>query len=269
MDVIRVSIGSEPSQRIAAKVLKASILRRTSHAVSFSESWEPEAGWSKSMEGVPRLKNGTGFNTWRWLVPAHYGWRGRAIYLDADQVVLADIAELWNALDSDHAFAAVTNAVGIFGKKKTPEPNTVQTSVMVLDCERCDWRAANMIHDVANGRMKYKDFMQARWFDRSRIQSLPPEWNHFGLVTPTTKLLHWSHVKSQPYRNPDHPTAGIFRNELAAAIRMSLVTAGEVKSEIKRGHLHKSYMEVARNVHPDDRNEMLGPHVAGVLRNDL
>ena len=236
MDVIRISIGTEPMQYIASEVLKSSILRRTSQPVEFSESWTPNGGWHPAMQELPRLPRGTKFNVWRWCVPGVYANRGKAIYLDADQVVLDDIAKLWNALLPGNTFAAVCNAQGIFGKKK-PEPGAVQTSVMVMDCDLCRWDIRELSARVVRGEMEYRDLMQARFIHRSDIQELPPEWNHFGIHTEGTKLLHWSHVASQPYRKPNHPTAHIFREELHAAIRAGHVTRGAVAHACMKGHL--------------------------------
>ncbi len=227
MEVIRISIGTEPLQHIPCEVLKASILRRTTRPVEFSQSWTKADGWHPAMEELPRLQ-GTKFSRWRWLVPSLYAHRGKAIYLDADQVVLSDIGELWDSLQDGYAFAAVKNAVGIFGKHKRPEPGAVQSSVMVMDCERCDWNALKFCNKVARGEMPYRDLMQAKFLHDADIQELPPYWNHFGLHQSDTKLLHWSHVKSQPYRKPEHPTAHIFKDELHAGVRAGLVNRSEV-----------------------------------------
>lgn len=237
-EVIRVSIGSEPLQRIPAEVLKSSIIRRTARPVEFTESWSPAGGWHPLMKGVPRLK-GTRFSLWRWLVPQVYQHTGRAIYLDADQVVLADIVELWNSLQHEH-LAAVINAEGFFGDK-IPEKNHVQTSVMVMDCGKCDWDAAHRFRDVEVGRMSYKQLMQAAWLPRYLIRELPPGWNHFGICNQHTKLLHWSHVASQPYRKPDHPTAHVFAGELRAAVEAGHVSQELIRDEIQQGHLHKHW----------------------------
>jgi hypothetical protein len=253
-DVIHVSIGSEPKQEIAAAVLRSSILRRASRPVVFSASWLPESGWHPAIREVPRLQRGTLFNTWRWLVPRCYANRGRAIYLDADQVVLADIAELWDLLEPGKQFAAVTEARGIFGKKK-PEPGAIQTSVMVMDCDACDWNPGTLIAQVAAGSLAYRDLMQGRFLERSRIQSIDPAWNHFGICEPETKLVHWSHVASQPYRKPEHPTAGVFRQELHAAIRAGHVRRGDVFKACANGGLCMTW----GNNLPDDADPITPP----------
>lgn len=241
-EVIRVSIGSEPLQYVPMLVLMSSILRRTSRPVEFTASWTEAAGWHPLMAAAPRLR-GTKFSLWRWLVPQVYENKGLAIYLDSDQVVLADIGELWDAMGDavSVSIAAVINAVGVFGKNKTPELDHVQTSVMTMDCERCSWDAESLFRQVEAGTLAYRDLMQAAWLRRWQIKELPPEWNHFGIHTPQTKLLHWSHVASQPYRCPDHPTAHIFRAELQSAIEAGHVSRDVVRSEVKQGHLHRSY----------------------------
>lgn len=229
---IRCSIGTEPSQLIPCEVLKSSILRRTSRPVEFTESFSPD-GWDSRMI---YLSHGTGFSGWRWAVPDVYDRTGKVIYLDADQVVLADIAELWESLPAGKAFAAVINAVGIFGKK-TPEPNHVQTSVMVMDCGHPVWATVRQIIPA----ISYRNLMQATWLPRSDIHELPPEWNHFGIVTPETKLVHWSHVKSQPYRNPEHPTAHVFQRELFDAIDAGHIDRELLRDEVRKGHVAAVY----------------------------
>jgi hypothetical protein len=191
---------------------------------------------------VPRLKRGTRFNTWRWLVPELYG-SGKAIYLDADQIVLTDIAELWNAITARCAIAAVRRAVGFFGKK-APDPDKVQSSVMVMHCEALRQLApTERISDVHQGNLAYRSLMQAEWIPHEQVLELPPEWNHFGIVTPGTKLCHWSHVASQPYRNPDHPTADFFYQELLASIQASHVRLEDVREATRGGHLATSYLK--------------------------
>jgi hypothetical protein len=239
---IRISIGTEPKQFVPSEVLKHSIRRRASRPVEFVESWSPVSGWHPATDGTPKIKNGTAFNTWRWITPSLWP-DGRAIYLDADQVVLADIAELWDALPEGKAIACVCHAVGFFGDKQ-PEPGKPQTSVMVMDIPTLLNRMwPNPIEMVADGLLAYRDLMQAAWLDRSLIAELPPEWNHFGIKRADTKLLHYSHVKSQPYRNPTHPTAWVFADELKAAVADGVLTRKQLKKEIAEGHLAAAFCD--------------------------
>lgn len=246
-----MSIGSEPMQLIPALVLKSSILRRTQHPVEFTESWSPDSGWSRSLTDKPSLKSGTKFSGWRWVVPEVYGNTGKAIYLDADQVVLADIAELWGMLDSGMMFGAVCNVdpAGLWGKTTLAKSrkrykNKVQTSVMVMNCRQCEWDTEKLFMDVHVGRLQYRDLMQADFLPRDRIQEISPRWNDFGIVLPETRLVHYSHVASQPYRNPDHPTARVLENELRYAIESGSVSRDLLSEEADKRHIHRRWAEL-------------------------
>jgi hypothetical protein len=58
--------------------------------IASRESRSPWFGWDMSRWATP-------FSGFRWAVPELCGFEGRAIYLDSDLIVMADIAELWNA----------------------------------------------------------------------------------------------------------------------------------------------------------------------------
>ena len=242
VEVIRISIGTEPSQYVASQVLRSSILRRTNRPVVFTESWTPEGGWHPLFNAAPAVRKGTKFSTWRWLVPAVYQHAGRAIYLDADQVVLGDIGELWDLLPAGKSIAMVRNAVGIFGKK-TPEPNHWQTSVMVMDCGRCEWDTDALFNGVNEGLQQYRDLMQATWMASDDLHEIDPAWNHFGICTPETKLLHYSHVSSQPWKNPAHQTVDVWWREFREALNSKHVTMGDVEHAAHEGHLHKKFLK--------------------------
>lgn len=236
--IVRCSLGSEPSQWVACEVLKHSIRRRTERPVEFVESWSKSQGWHPLMAAAPKLKGGTGFNVWRWLTPQLFG-HGKAIYLDADQVVLADIGELWDQLQAAKTIAVVTEAVGIFGPKKTPEPGKLQTSVMLMDCAKLRQAMHPCpIGACVAGTMAYRDLMQATWLPRKEVQTLAPGWNHFGIVNEQTKLIHYSHVSSQPYRRPDHPAAWVFGVELRQAVADGVISVKQLKEEADAGHIH-------------------------------
>lgn len=251
-ETIRIAIGSEPLQRIAADVLKHSILRRTERTVQFVESWTID-GWHPILKEIPKLPRGTRFNTYRWCLPGLFG-QGKAIYLDSDQIVLSDIGELWDSLPDGATIACVCNAVGVFGKRQ-PEPGKPQTSVMVADVGRMAALMAKYarghndrgpVQDCAAGGLVYADLMQGAWIPRGQIAELHSYWNHFGICTDATKLIHFSHVASQPYRCPDHPFAGVFWGELRDAVERGSIGMQAVDEETERGHLHAIYAKRLR-----------------------
>lgn len=239
-DVIRVSIGTDPTQALPCAVLKSSILLRASRPVEFTESWTAENGWHPLMTRDASLKGkGTAFSWWRWLVPEVYGNEGRAIYQDVDQVCMCDIGELfdWPLFDSmddldddereqagpaQKMFAAVIGAEGHIGDRGTAHELAVQTSVMLMDCAACDWSYPTLARQVLAGtieakpghgidphwaneknpqRAAYSRLMQAHWIDRDRIAPLPAEFNHFNIYEPgRTKIYHSTHSASQEWK---------------------------------------------------------------------
>src|SRR5687768_13006465 len=54
-----------------------------------------------------RLGGATAFSVARFAIPEWCGYEGRAIYCDSDQIVLTDIAELWNHRLDGHSLSAV------------------------------------------------------------------------------------------------------------------------------------------------------------------
>ncbi len=257
-----VMVGTEPQQHIAGKVLESSIRRTTKEDINFIFSWDKENGWIAEMKLYPSLGHGTDFSTFRWLVPKvarRLGLTGRVLYLDADQVVFSDIRELFYwPMWQTHKVALVKNARGTFGKNKVPEKGKSQTSVMLMDLDKCDWDYEQLAKKVRKGvlaeecfvktgklsKNSYAALMQLAWMKDNEICELPPCWNDFNLVEPDTKLVHWSCVRDQPYRNPKHVTVKYFKRELRKAVDAGHITREELEYEIKKKHLHPSFRAI-------------------------
>lgn len=235
--MIRIIVGTERSQYLPQKVLEFSIKKQTKEKID--------------IKFVTQTKNrvgGTNFGFVRFHVPYLCNYSGKAIYLDADQLLLDDINKLYQSLDSDHAIALVNNPKGFFGKKTVGNHN--QTSVMVLNCDQLlDWNPDKMFTQVkpnrkelTNKEIHYRDFMMLTWFDSNKIVSLNPKWNHFNVVLEDTSLVHFSHVKSQPWKNPQHELANYWGTWLSEAIKNKHIKRTELLNEIFRGHIHRHYL---------------------------
>lgn len=234
---LTVYIGTEEDQLIPQKVLEYSIRRNTKSPVNV-----------RSVKQEMDRVGGTNFGFVRFLVPHMNGYQGKAIYLDADQLVFTDINELANELDEKHAIALVNKPKGTFGNKPVGQHN--QTSVMVLNCSKLrDWNPQTMFaHIVPNraeiqpGQIHYRDFMMLTWFNDAMIQSVDPRWNHFNIVEPDTKITHFSYVRNQPWKNPSHPLAGFWGKWLQDAIRSGAVGRLELLKEMRRGAIHWRFL---------------------------
>jgi len=135
---------------------------------------------------------GTPFSCFRFAVPELCGFQGRAVYLDADMLVLGDVRELLE-LPLVSGYHTV---------------NEIRTDVSVIDCayfkDRSWWPS---IADMKpSGRLTYH-YCQILKHNKAISTSLPACWNVCDPMTPckdpgTTgcKLLHYTVVPTQPYR---------------------------------------------------------------------
>lgn len=235
--MIRIVIGTEANQYAAQKVLECSIRENTKKPVEI-----------RFLTQDCRRVGGTNFGFVRFQVPKLFNYEGRAIYLDADQVVLADIEGLWDSLGENFAVALVQNPAGSFGGKEIKRGN--QTSVMVLDCAKLrDWDPGKMFdcvipnrEELRPGKIHYRDFMMLSWMDSAKIQELDNRWNCFNVVLPETKLVHFSHVRSQPWKDPSHICTSFWKAWLVKAMRRGFLKRRELVQEILRGHVHASFL---------------------------
>jgi lipopolysaccharide biosynthesis glycosyltransferase len=234
--MIKVVIGTEASQYIPQRVLQYSIERGTPGVEVYVRT-----------QAEKRL-GGTKFGFVRFHVPSMFGFQGKAIYLDADQIVLTDLNELAHLLDDNHKLALVCHPEGFFGH--SPVPQRLETSVMVLNCSQLqNWQPETLFNRVVpNGallqtdQIHYRDFMWLTWMDKSDILCLDPAWNHFNILKDNTKLLHFSHVSSQPWKNPRHQLTEFWSHWLAQAMAAGYVNRLDLLQAILKRHIHPYFL---------------------------
>lgn len=111
---IKLFIGCDPNNSDLEQmmVLDYSLHKHTSEPVEIiwmQLSRDPSSIWysnPQTGEGWHTEKWATPFSGFRWAIPEYCGFSGRAIYMDADMVVLDDIAKLWQHPISDEAILA-------------------------------------------------------------------------------------------------------------------------------------------------------------------
>ncbi len=229
-------IGTEANQFVTQRVLQYSI----------------DVSASQPVLTIPLKQRvnrvgGTNFGFVRFMVPSKSNFSGRSVYLDADQVVLSDIIKLFLELPASHAIGLVTKPEGTFGGKVISEGN--QTSVMVLSCDQLsDWIVPDLFSNVVPNRKEllenqihYRDFMSLKWFDQTKIFSVSPTWNHFNIVRDDTNLTHFSHVRSQPWRDPSHELSDWWNGWLVRSVKDRYLSKTRLRYEILRGHVHPRF----------------------------
>ena len=118
-DIIKVFVGCDPNNCDLEQmmVLDYSIHKHTSLPVEIiwmQLSRDPNSYWysdPKTGEGWNTTKWATPFSGFRWAIPEYCDYTGRAIYMDADVVILSDLAELWqHPIEGSAIVAAKTKA---------------------------------------------------------------------------------------------------------------------------------------------------------------
>ena len=189
---------------IAEKVLRYSIEKHASVSVDITTMdytlgghW---ANWNRGREtGEPTYESNsrneegkrsvwyTDFTNFRWAIPEICGFQGRAIYVDVDIILLANIQELFE-LPMSHPVLSLT---------------TQQSSVMLMDCAAFkNIEAWPSLDEMKTSEMQIKDYAQILQ-DTDSFGELPKEWNCLdgkGFKKKKTKLVHYTDMHTQPWR---------------------------------------------------------------------
>jgi len=155
----------------------------------------------------------TKFSNFRWAVPEVHGFRGRAVYMDVDQLVLKDPKELFELeIPEDKAWLAI---------------DPTRTDVMVFDCAKfedlANWPSLAEMKRSMDSVGHYSDRIEHLW------HPLPQRWccNDGGIMSEqgnkfqteeydpeVTCLLHYTQMDWQPwkpypgkFKYPPHPHA--------------------------------------------------------------
>jgi hypothetical protein len=240
IEPMRVFCGLDESQIVAARVLEYSIRRHASRPVRFFPMLNVPTPEPKD----PKNRGRTGFSFSRFHIPKLAGYSGRALYVDADMQVFADMAQLWD-IPFDGAKVMCT-------RQDEPPPQWKdsswfkpgrQMSVMMLDCSRLDWRIEDIIGGLDEGRYTYEELMfKLCVVDPDEINdNLPPAWNHLEHYEPgETKLLHYTVVPTQPWKNDSSPLRTLWEPEFEAARNAGVVHRDEAFQLARRGHIKPS-----------------------------
>lgn len=216
---LHIAIGTEPRAALPQLVLEHSILRRTKQAVEFHPL---NADFAYDARGIPL---GTGFSLRRWFIAHRFRGLDLCAYLDADQLVLADVEELFAEAEGDFAFW--TSVVG----------GVANSAVSVFDCRRCaafPWTADAITAKLRGGtKAAYRAFMRDGGQPQAR-GDISGDWNSLDAYVPgRTKLVHMTNESRQPWRFTGHPLLGLWEAELRSALKAGYVAKTLVREQLR------------------------------------
>lgn len=195
-DTIKVFVGCDPNNCDLEQmmVLDYSIHKYTSLPVEIvwmQLSRDPESFWYSNPEigeGWNTTKWPTPFSGFRWAIPEYCNYSGRAIYMDADMIVLSDLAKLWaHPIEGNAIVAAKTNA------------DMTRLCNCVWDCSL----AKNTIPSLTKLRKDSKShrrMMRLIKNDPSLVEPYQDSYNCVdgeGLAIDDIRILHYSDMGTQ------------------------------------------------------------------------
>jgi hypothetical protein len=191
--MLTIFCGYDNRESVGYGIFANSVVRRASVPVAFVPL------------NANGLKQGTNeFTLSRFLVPHLMGYKGRAVFADAsDMVCDGDVAEL------QHLLSKLEGAVGVVKhdyktKHRTKyvgtdmhSPNVDYkrknwASLMLINCERPAWQSVTPETIEA---MPMLDLLQFKFLADTEIESIPDEWNRLvdeDQPVEGAKILHWT-----------------------------------------------------------------------------
>jgi lipopolysaccharide biosynthesis glycosyltransferase len=242
-EVIRIYVGTDRSQLLAVSILEYSIKRHTTAKVEVI----PMLDLPVPVPNDPRNRQRTGFSFSRFCIPKLAGYKGNAIYMDADMLVFRDIRELWG-IPFDGAKIIIqkeikfqdktTNKVGAPRKRKK------QCAVMLLDCDRLNWDTERIIVGMDEGKYDYEKLMYDMCIlDESEIKyGVPFEWNSLEHWDSETRLIHYTDVYTQPWAECGHKLGYLWLDEVRRMMSEEKLDEAAIQEEIDLGYFRPSLL---------------------------
>jgi lipopolysaccharide biosynthesis glycosyltransferase len=184
--MIRIFIGIDYREMIAAHVLMHSILARTSLPVSFVPVMPSAMPATFTRARDEKATNE--FSDLRFMVPHLCDYKGWAIFMDCDMLVRTDISDLWGRRDPRYAVQVVKHqqrpieSYKYLGTQQTIYPKKNWSSLMLFNCEKCSALTPEYV-SLASGL----DLHQFKWLGSdAEIGALPEGWNYLVGHDPET-----------------------------------------------------------------------------------
>lgn len=239
---IRIYIGTDPSQLLGAKIFEYSVRRHTDAPVEFDTMMDVTWPFPKDPGNQP----GTNFSFHRFAIPQRAGFHGKALYVDADMLVLRDIRELWNT--------PFDGATVLCAPSSDPAKKRRQLSVLLLDCDRLTWDVDKIITEGLDaGKFTYDQLIYDLAIEpQGQLrEGLSANWNSLDKYEPEkTCLVHYTELKRQPWLSRKNKCGLLWVEYLRDAIKDGVVTENEIAEAAKKGWARPSLLSLLRTPRP-------------------
>lgn len=257
VEPLRIFVGTDDSQIIAHRVLEYSIRKSASVPVVVT----PMLNLAHPIPKDPANKPRTTFSFCRFMIPEQCGFRGRALYLDADMLVFGDIAELMDLpFGSRAVLCTAPEPTEAWDAHQATFLGRRSVAVLLLDCERLPWKVDEIIAGLDAGRYTYEQLMSELCIvpPDEIADTIPPEWNDLERHDPgRTKLVHFTVVPTQPWKNDENSLNELWMSWYREAVEAGAVPPEEVEALIAAGRAKPSLAAALRRA-PSRRAVLTG-----------
>ncbi len=203
-----VFIHTNHKQIVGALVAEYALRRNSKHSSQFDvriiHTKDYPFLWNK--EGQLYLRDGVkrrwlmddlqSFTPLRFLPPEMMGYKGRAVVIDPDIFAVGDV---WELLSRDMGGKSI-----MCRKRSGPKgyiDGCLASSVMLLDCTKLKhWRTEEQFDEMFEFKRDYMPWICLKLEPREQIGLFENEWNDFDRLTESTKMLHNTRRKTQPWK---------------------------------------------------------------------
>ncbi|CAH0343183.1 glycosyltransferase [Rhizobium sp. CECT 9324] len=198
-DVVKVFIGFDPVESVAWHTMAHSILSRSSRPVALVPINLRNLESIFTRERDPKQSNEFSFT--RFLVPHLCNFEGHALFVDCDQMMRTDIAEIFEVLEEQPGKAVYVVQHDYQPKEGIKYLNTVQyayprknwSSVVLWDCGHSSNKAVTA--DFVNTATPL-DLHRFTWLKDEEIGELNVRWNwlvgEYDEPPADVKNVHWT-----------------------------------------------------------------------------
>ena len=175
--MINVFIGYDSKEKVAFSVLAYSILRNSTKPVTITPVYLPNI-----KDDFVRERNNlssTEFSFSRFMVPHLMNYKGWAVFMDCDQLMLGDIADLWRMRDDKYAVQLCKHDYTpeedkkFLGQIQTKYEKKNWSSFMLMNCKKCNELTPDYVNSATGLQLH-----QFKWLESDDlIGDLPLEWN--------------------------------------------------------------------------------------------
>lgn len=233
MEPMRIFCGADRSQRLAFEVLAHSIRRHASRAVDIRTIDNALAPPVADARHAPY----TEFSFGRFAIPELCGHAGRALYMDSDMLVFRDIAE---AYDVPFDGAKILVEAG----SRRQRDRGKHAAFMLLDCARLPWRVADIVAGLGT-RYSYNELLAIDPLvaPGEIAERIPAGWNTLDGHDPaTTRNLHYTEIRTQPWVHAAHPHGHLWIAELKRMLDAGAIAPEAVREEVAQGYARPSLL---------------------------